>query len=325
MKLSDYITKITSEKNETTIGIETSIENRPALLLSVQEIDNEDMLCCGEDDDETDAPEKLARLTVLCERSDIDEDLSDCDEEDEDDFPVYEGIATRRDVLMDELNDDFEPATDALMIGGRNYEVMSYDSEDPDFCSYPSMRTVIEMAEAGIISSSWLERDIDELSVMTYDMPPEVLDIDWSAVSYIEDIPEVLDETGRIGSVMQLACGRYDIPVSTIVQKDDGDLVPLKIYGAYPLEIDDEENMQHGGRSPFIIEYSTDVDMEFYFYLPEYLEEPCSYDGDTCIAVFGSDDTPAGHRLCFAGSVPEDYAPGENIIVELFSYRKSGY
>ena len=350
MILKDYLDNCDKTGDKITLNIETEVAGCPALLLMMYETPYE----ADEDDDEeyddedfcSCPPETVARITVLCE---MNSSMYEDDDEDEGIDEDYDSL-TIRELLTNELNEVYEPdpsdVTD-FSVNGVEYTVFSSDYDYIDCCSYNSMSDLKEIYAMNVIPDRWLEKDIHRLAIAVYDIHPNILNADFSLHSNIEIICGDEPVSRRIGSVIQLTPGHYDIPRSLIVQDDEGEMISVKIHGAYPLEFPDlpDEDMIVGPGFPgyelldddccselpgqFIIEYSTDDDITLNFYLPEVLNSTPAHDeSDACIGsaaglgLISFDERYQDRRLSVAGNVPEDYDPQELVTVELFSYTK---
>ena len=185
---------------------------------------------------------------------------------------------TKREMFLQGLNDQFAPSPSdpyEFRIDGVTYDVLLAEYCELGFWDYGTVAVVNRLAEKGLISQQWLDKDIDELSIAKYDIHPDILRKELRPGSLVETASRRPPETGKIGSVcMQPNCGHYDTPRSMIVQNEDGEMIPLKIYGAYPGRIpttgswmtrttngSDFDSDFLIDEDLFIIEYSTDEDM----------------------------------------------------------------
>lgn len=328
MNLKEYLSDSRAAEKEKILCREIMIAGRPALMLAMYETKRNYIPDVETYTSLEPLPDTIARLTVLCDYCDAPVDINAPGEDDS------EGM-TRREMFLQGLNDQFAPSPSdpyEFRIDGVTYDVLLAEYCELGFWDYGTVAVVNRLAEKGLISQQWLDKDIDELSIAKYDIHPDILRKELRPGSLVETASRRPPETGKIGSVLQLNCGHYDTPRSVIVQNEDGEMIPLKIYGAYPLDPDDGflDDPDYGSdfdsdflidEDLFIIEYSTDEDMTLDFYLPEYLDLP-TYEGPEGVTVFGTDEYTGGRRMCIAGPVPDDYDPYGDIMVELFSYTR---
>lgn len=328
MNLKEYLSDSQTAEKEKILCREIMIAGRPALMLAMYEtkrscIHNEETYM-----DIEPLPDTIARLTVLCDYCEASLDIDDSFGD------IPEGM-TKREMLLQNLNIQFSPTPSdpyEFRIDGVTYDVLLAEYYELGYWDYGTVAVVNRLAEKGLISQQWLDKDIDELSIAKYDIHPDILRKELRPGSLVEAAVRRSPETGKIGSVLQLNCGHYDTPRYMIVQNEDGEMIPLTIYGAYPLNSDDrfpDDPDSDPESDPdllidedlFIIEYSTDEDLTLAFYLPEYLDLPANGISEG-VTAFGIDEYTGGRRMCIAGLVPDDYDPCGDIMVELFSYTR---
>lgn len=327
MKLREYLNGQETPDKEIIIGKETVIAGYSSLLLSVYETEcnyiNVDDEIENDDWDEP-HPDSLARLIVISEYRD---DCECCD----DDWDMSE--INNRERLLQELNENSEICLDEVRefrVNGKQCRVFYSEIFDMESCDYATVANIKEIVDKGLVSESWLEKDVADLTAVVYDLFPDAMEAGWGPDALIETSYEHLPESGRIGTVLQLECGHYDTPKSMIIQNETGDMISLKIFGVYPFDpedgfIDDPDFVSDYDdlfcdEDMLIVEYITDDDINLDFYTPEYLELPA----DDCdfMGVIGYDYDSSYRKISVAGYVPEDYDPYGSVTVELFSYNR---
>lgn len=320
MKLKTLIINEAEIKRELFIGRELEILDEKVLLLALQE----GTFC--DDEGETEAAAKLVLLHESIEEED------EWDDEDEllwDDDEELEGM-TRRQELLEMMDDsgelDLQDACE-LQVNGTAYTVYDTNEKWMEDQPYDALLAIKRAAEAGAIPESWMEKDCENLYMVEYTVDPAMFDEDWSLdimslqFDFMAEGSEVL-----VGKVMKLPCGRLDVPVAFSLNTPAGDELNVEVYGTYLLDIwkdaacldldfSDLEEICARDEKLLVVEYSVDaeVDAALNFYTKDFLDAPAD-DEEPPMLLLGTED----HELRLLEVVPGDYN-GE-VELELLSY-----
>lgn len=324
MRLRDLLDSRQDIQRERLIGKEIELMGKEALILGIQEVQT---VIEGE-------YELVSRFLLLCEdETFLEEEEAENRWAVDDAWEDEEQEKTNRQQLIEDMDDSVEleiADIETFIIGGRRYETFGVMETSLEEGPYEEILMLKRFSEAEAIPEEWLERDIESLLLLEYDVEPGMLDIDWDVdilpmeVEISEPVEEIL-----VGKVLECSLGHYDVPKTFSLKGRGGETIHVNIHGVYPHDIwtdaaclneDFAELEELCGRDQrlLLVEYNTDPDVQLNFYTKDFLDLP-AYQGSEIpgLLLFPADEE-VNRRLCVADVVTKDF--DDPVELELLSY-----